>query len=88
MISESFDVRDESGIEEDSELLAGERAEEYHEKADRARELLNRIDVMIAVGALRRDGLHEEAEMFEVDEHAFGELTSRGYRTLKDGTGA
>ncbi|MCE9565797.1 MAG: hypothetical protein K8U57_27550 [Planctomycetes bacterium] len=71
-----------AGIEDLHELDEDEWPEGYLPLAERAGELLGKIEKMMVIDILNRYGLHEQAELFEADEEAFDSRVREGYYLL------
>jgi hypothetical protein len=75
-------IREASGNEEFDELPEEEQPPEYVEMADRASELLKRIERMLMIDILKRYALFDHAELFEANEAMFDLRVREGYYIL------
>ena len=81
-LNEQMDrIREADGRDFD-ELDENELPEGYLPLAEKAGELLGKIEKMMVIDILNRYGLHEQAKMFDEDEEAFDARVREGYYVL------
>jgi hypothetical protein len=75
-------IRQASGEQDSDEMSEEDMPPEYVEMAEKARELLKRIEQMLMIDILKRYALFDHAELFEANEAMFNLRVREGYYIL------